>query len=186
MDRYADNIIVGAGKNTALAHYMDNNRDIADGDLILIDTGLSVNGYSSDITRTFPANGRFTPRQKELYAIVLEAQKAAAATMKPGSDSRVAHRAVYDTWKKYGLEQYGYGTCGHPVGLNIHDSNGRKSDDDIPFEPGVVLAIEPFISIPEEGIGIRIEDGVLITQDGCELLAGPVREIDDIERLCRR
>ncbi len=185
-DRYASNIVVGAGKNTTIPHYMDNSQDIQDGDLILIDTGVSVNGYSSDITRTFPANGRFTPRQRELYEIVLEAQRAAIATMKPGSTSRVAHSAVYDTWKKYGLEQHGYGTCGHPVGLNIHDANGWKSDDDIPFEPGAVLAIEPFLYLPEEGIGIRIEDGVLITADGCEVLTGPAKEIRDVETLCQR
>lgn len=185
MDAYGNSIIACAGKNTAKAHYMDDNQDIKDGDLVLIDTGVAVNGYSSDITRTFPANGRFTERQKELYRITLEAQKAAIATMKPGSTSRIAHKAVYDVWKKYGLEQYGYGLSGHPVGLNIHDSNGFKADDDKPFEPGVVLAIEPLISIPEEGIGIRIEDGVLITEDGCEVLSGPPKEIEDVEKLCQ-
>jgi Xaa-Pro aminopeptidase len=186
LDNYASNIIVAAGKNTAIAHYMDNNRDIGDGDLVLIDSGVSVGGYSSDITRTFPASGTFTERQRELYGIVLEAQKAAIATMKPGSTLRIAHKAVYDTWKKYGLERYGYGRCGHPVGLNIHDSNGWVSDDDLPFEPGVVLVIEPFLSVPEEGIGIRIEDGVLITEGGCELLPGPAREIEEMEKLCQK
>jgi Xaa-Pro aminopeptidase len=186
LDNYANNIIVGAGKNTAIAHYMDNNRDIEDGDLVLIDSGVSVGGYSSDITRTFPASGAFTERQRELYGIALEAQKAAIATMRPGSTLRVAHEAVYDTWKKYGLERYGYGRCGHPVGLNIHDSNGWVSDDDLPFEPGAVVVIEPFLSVPEERIGIRIEDGVLITEDGCEVLPGPAKEIEDVEKLCRR
>lgn len=185
MDRNGNTIIVGAGKNTAVAHYVDNNQEIKDGDLVLLDTGVAVNGYSSDITRTFPANGTFTPRQRELYAITLEAQKAAIATMRPGSTSRIAHKAVYDVFKKYGVEKWGYGFCGHPVGLNIHDANGRKADDDIPFEPGVVIVIEPFLFIPEEGIGIRIEDGVLITEDGCEVLTGPVKEIDDVEKLCQ-
>ncbi len=184
LDNYANNIIVAAGENTTIGHYMDNNQEIKDGDLILIDSGVSVNGYSSDITRTFPANGEFTDRQRELYEIALEAQKAAISTMRAGSTSRIAHRAVFDTWKKYGLEKYGYGTCGHPVGLNIHDSNGWKSDDDKPFEQGVVLVIEPFLSIPGE-VGIRIEDGVLITKDGCEVLSGPAVEINDIERLCK-
>jgi len=183
LDNMAASIIVASGPKATIAHYMENNRIIQDGELVLIDAGVSYKGYSSDITRTFPANGKFTPRQRELYSIVLEAQKEAIRTMKPGSTALKAHKAVYEHFKKHGLETYGYGLCGHPVGLNIHDSNG---DFDLPFEPGVVIVIEPFLSIPEEGIGIRIEDGVLITEDGCELLPGPPREIEDIEALCQR
>ncbi len=178
LDLHGGSIIIASGKNATVAHYMDNNQVIKDGDLVLIDAGLSYRGYSSDITRTFPANGKFTPRQRELYSIVLEAQKLAIKTMKPGSTARQAHKAVYDHFKKHNLERYGYGLCGHPVGLNIHDANG---DFDIPFEPGVVIVIEPFLSIPEEGIGIRIEDGILITEDGYKRLPGPPREIEEIE-----
>lgn len=186
-DRYAASIIVGAGKNSAIPHYMDNNQAIQDGDLILIDAGVSVNGYSSDITRTFPANGRFSPRQRALYAAVLEAQQAAIDTMKPGSTLLAAHQAVYDVFKRYDLAQYSYGNCGHTVGLNIHDATGRTLDDrEQPFAPGVVLVIEPFLTLPEEGMGIRIEDGVLITDAGHEMLAGPPRDIDAVEALCRR
>jgi Xaa-Pro aminopeptidase len=183
LDLYASNIIVAAGANAAVAHYMDNNQEIMDGDLILIDSGVACNGYYSDITTTFPANGRFSPRQKELYAIVLEAQKRAIATMKPGSSALEAHRAVYDHFKANDLARYGYGNAGHPVGLNIHDANG---DGDTPFEPGVVIVIEPFIAIPEEGIGIRIESGVLITEDGHQVLPEPPKEIDEVEAICRR
>ena len=180
-------IIVGAGKNSAIPHYMDNNQVIQDGDLVLIDAGVSVNGYSSDITRTFPANGRFSPRQRELYAIVLEAQKAAIDTMRPRSTLLDAHQAVFDTLDRYGLTQYSYGNCGHTVGLDIHDATGRFLDDrEQPFEPGVVLVIEPFLTIPEENMGVRVEDGVLITETGHEVLAGPPREIEAIEALCRR
>jgi Xaa-Pro aminopeptidase len=175
-------VIVAAGKNSTIGHYVNNNQVIKDGDLVLIDAGVSYKGYSSDITRTFPANGKFTPRQRELYAIVLEAQKKAIATMKPGSTARKAHNAVYNHFKKHGLEKYGYGICGHAVGLNIHDANG---DFDIPFEPGVVIVIEPFLAIPEEGIGIRIEDGVLITETGFELLPAPPKEIAEVEALCQ-
>lgn len=184
-DKYKNNIIVAAGKNSAIPHYMDNNQEIKDGDLILIDGGVEYKGYSSDITRTFPANGKFTDRQKELYSIVLEAQKNAIATMKPGATQRDAHNAVYETFKKFKLDQYGYGTCGHSVGLNIHDATSWLVNDS-PFEPGVIIVIEPFITIPEEGIGIRIEDGVLITPDGVEILPGPAKEIDDVEALCAR
>jgi Xaa-Pro aminopeptidase len=183
LDKHEASIIIASGKNSTIAHYTDNNKEIKDGDLVLIDTGVSYRGYSSDITRTFPANGKFTPRQKELYSIVLEAQKLAIKTMKPGSTARQAHKAVYDHFKKYNLEKYGYGICGHPVGLNIHDANG---DFDIPFEPGVVIVIEPFLSIPTEEIGIRIEDGVLITKEGHELLPGPPKEIGEVEALCSR
>lgn len=184
---YTSSIIVGSGKNSAIPHYMANNQIIQDGDLILIDSGVSVDGYSSDITRTFPANGRFTARQRELYTIVLEAENAAIATMKPGSTMIEAHRAVYEVFKRYDLDKYSYGNCGHPVGLNIHDANGFYPDDrERPFEPGVVIVIEPFLMLPHEGMGIRIEDGVLITEYGKELLAGPPREIAEIEMLCYR
>ena len=180
------NIIVAAGKNAAIAHYSANNADIHDGDLVLIDSGLVCNGYASDITRTFPANGRFDPRQRQLYEIVLEAQKRAIATMKPGSTQMIAHQAVYEHFKRHNLERYGFGVCGHAVGLNIHDANGAtRMDRDQPFEPGVIVVIEPFLALPEEGIGIRIEDGVLITETGHELLAGPPREADEVEALCR-
>jgi Xaa-Pro aminopeptidase len=186
-DLYSSNIIVGSGKNSAIPHYLANNQVIQDGDLVLIDTGVAVDGYFSDITRTFPANGRFTPRQREVYAIVLEAELAAIETMKPGSTMLAAHQAVYDVFKKYDLDQYGYGNCGHPVGLNIHDANGRYPDDrEQPFEPGVVVVIEPFLMLTEEGMGIRIEDGVLITDRGHEVLAGPPKEIAAVEQLCRR
>ena len=105
--------------------------------------------------------------------------------MKPGTTQKDAHNAVYETFKKYGLDQYGYGTCGHPVGLNIHDANSWFMNDG-PFEPGVVIVIEPFITLPEEGMGIRIEDGVLITTDGVEILPGPPKEIKEVEALCAR
>ena len=92
---------------------------------------------------------------------------------------------MYDVFKRYGVAQYSYGNCGHPVGLSIHDPHGRYNDDrEQPFKPGVVLVIEPFLMLPEEGMGIRIEDGVLITETGHEILAGPPREIDEIEELC--
>jgi len=182
LDTMQAGVIVAAGRNSAIAHYMDNNQVIKEGDLVLIDAGVSYRGYSSDITRTFPANGKFTPRQRELYGIVLEAQKKAISTMKPGSTARQAHKAVFDHFKEHGLEKWGYGMCGHPVGLNIHDANGNF---DIPFEPGVVIVIEPFLAIPEEGIGIRIEDGVLITETGAELMPGPPKEISEVEALCQ-
>lgn len=183
LDDYETSIIVAAGKNAAIGHYMANNQEICDGDLVLVDSGVAYCGYSSDITITFPANGRFTRRQKDLYAAVLEAQKAAIAAMQPGATQRDAHKAVYDVFERHDLAQYGYGTAGHPVGLNIHDP---VTEPDRPLEPGVVLVIEPWISMPDEGIGIRIESGVVITEDGPELLPEPPKEIEEIEAVCQR
>lgn len=183
LDDYEASIIVAAGANAATGHYMANNQEICDGDLVLLDAGVAYRGYSSDITSTFPANGRFTARQKDLYAVVLEAQKKAIAAMWPGATQRDAHKAVYDVFAAHDLAQYGYGTAGHPVGLNIHDT---VSDQDRPLEPGVVLVIEPWLSMPDEGIGIRIESGVLITEDGPEVLPEPPKEIEALEEVCQQ
>ncbi|MHA1984236.1 MAG: M24 family metallopeptidase, partial [Candidatus Hodarchaeales archaeon] len=134
-DRYESNIIVASGKNTVVAHYMDNNQIIKKDDLILIDAGVEYGGYCSDITRTFPANGIFTDRQRELYEIVLEAQNRAIAEMKPGNTQIDAHRAAYEYLKEHGLEKHGYGRAGHPVGLNIHDTADWNGGDKLLFEP---------------------------------------------------
>ncbi len=181
-DNYEANIIVAAGKNAVQFHYMKNNCSIKDGDLVLIDAGVEYEGYCSDITRTFPANGKFTPRQRELYEIVLEAEKAAIAAIKPGVTQREVHYAAYQIFKKYGLDQYSYGNAGHAVGLNIHDANDWGVSDR-PLEIGSVIVVEPQLKLFEEGIGIRIEDGVIVTEDGCEELAGPPKEIEAIEQM---
>lgn len=183
LEKYDNAIIVAAGKNAMIGHYMANNQEIHDGDLVLIDAGVSYKGYYSDITSTFPANGTFTPRQREVYAIVLEAQKQAIAAMRPGVTEFEVHQAVYNVFKAHGLEQYGYGRCGHSVGLSIHDVYPMP---DAPLEPGCVIVIEPFIMLPDEGIGIRLEVGVLITENGAELLPHPTQEIDEVEAACRR
>jgi Xaa-Pro aminopeptidase len=186
-EKYTCSVIIGSGKNSMIPHYHANNQVIQDGDLVLIDSGITVDGYSSDITRTFPANGKFSPRQRELYEIVLEAELAAIETMKPGSTMLEAHQAAYNVFKRYDLDKFGYGNCGHPVGLSIHDPNGCSMDDrEQPFEPGVVVVIEPFLMLSEEGMGIRIEDGVLITESGHEVLAGPPKDADAVEALCKR
>ncbi len=184
--RFDVTMIVASGPNGANPYYHANSRTIADGDLVLIDSGVSVDGYCSDLTRTFPANGRFTPRQRELYAIVLEAQRAGIATVRPGSTLLAMHHAVYDVFDRYGLARYSYGHAGHPVGLNLHDPHGRSFDDrEQPFEPGVVIVVEPYLMLSDEGVGIRVEDGVLVTETDYELLPGPPREIDAVEALCR-
>ncbi len=184
---YEAGIVVASGPNSLVPHYMANSRDVEDGDLVLIDACVSYDGYYADITRTFPANGRFTPRQREMYSIVLEAQQAAFEALKPGATILEAHRAIYDTFRRYGVAEYGYGNCGHSVGLTIHDPHGRFRDDrEQPLEPGAVLVIEPFLMMAPDGFGIRIEDGVIITASGHELMPGPPREIDAVEALCQR
>lgn len=183
LEKYDNGIIVASGKNAMIGHYMANNQEIQEGDLVLVDAGISYNGYYSDITSTFPANGKFSPRQRELYAIVLEAQNQAIAAMRPGVTEFELHEIVYNVFKAHGLAQNSYGRCGHSVGLSIHDVYEYP---DPPLEPGVVLVIEPFLMLPDEGIGIRIECGVLITADGHEILPRPPQEIDEIEAVCQR
>ncbi len=185
-EAYEAGIVVASGANSLIPHYMANSRVVQDGDLVLIDACVSYDGYYADITRTFPANGRFTPRQREIYSIVLEAQQAAFDALRPGSTILEAHRAIYETFKRYGVAEYSYGNCGHSVGLTIHDPHGRSRDDrEQPLVPGVVLVIEPFLMMKADGFGVRIEDGVIITGDGCEVLPGPAREIAAVETLCQ-
>lgn len=185
-EAYDAGIVVASGPNSLIPHYMANSRDIQDGDLVLIDGCISYDGYYADITRTFPANGRFTPRQREIYSIALEAQQAAFDTLKPGATILDAHRAIYEVFKRYGVEQYSYGNCGHSIGLTIHDPHGRFRDDrEQPLEPGAVLVIEPFLMMRNDGFGVRVEDGIVITEAGHELLPGPVKEIDAVEALCQ-
>lgn len=182
---YDSSITVASGPNSLIPHHMANNRDIQDGDLVLIDACISYDGYYADISRTFPANGRFSSRQREIYSIVLEAQQAAFAVLNPGSTILAAHQAIYEVFKRHGVAQYSYGNCGHSVGLTIHDPHGRFRDDrEQPLEPGVVLVIEPFLMLPDDQFGLRVEDGILITEEGHELLPGPVKEIDAVEALC--
>lgn len=184
--RFDVTMIAASGPNAANPYYSTNTRTIADGDLVLIDSGVRVNGYCSDLTRTFPANGKFTPRQRKLYEIVLEAQRAGIETIRPGSTLLAMHQAVYAVFDHYGLARYSYGHAGHPVGLNLHDPHGRSMDDrELPFEPGVVIVVEPYLMLADEGIGIRVEDGVHVTETGYEIMPGPPREIEALEALCQ-
>src|SRR5262249_47316720 len=149
-------------------------------------------GYAADITRTLPANGRFTPRQREIYEIVLGAQNAALAALKPGADmcakgkqslGKIAHDYINSHGKdQHGkpLGQYFIHGLGHNIGLNVHDpGDGCK-----PLKPGQVVTVEPGIYIPEENLGVRIEDDVLITESGYELLSSKLpRGSEEIEKI---
>ncbi len=176
--------IVTSGRNTSIIGYPRSNREIKDGDLVLLDAGVAYNGYCADITRVWPVNGRFTPRQREIYSIVLEAQKRGIATMKPGSSSVDARAQAYKLYKEHNLQRWAFGRNCHQLGLNVHYRLGFERYR--PFEPGVAVVFEPLLMIQDEGIGIRIEDGILITETGHEIMTGPPKEIEEIEALCSK
>jgi Xaa-Pro aminopeptidase len=184
--------IVGAGPNSTALHYDKLARKIQDGDIVVMDVGAQYSGYSADITRTIPANGKFTPRQREIYEIVLGAQNAALAAMKPGEDvcrkgNKSAYRIAFDYINSHGkdlhgkpLGQYFIHGLSHNIGLNVHDPGSSCE----PLRPGMVVTNEPGIYIPEENLGVRIEDDVLITETGNKLLSARLpRSPDEIERI---
>ncbi len=204
--------IVAGGKNACVLHYVENKDKLKKDDLLLIDAGAECDHYASDITRTFPVSGKFSPAQKQLYQLVLDAQKAALDEIKPGVPWNQAHdRSVEVLTKglvKLGLlkgrvsklikdekyKQFYMHRIGHWLGMDVHDVGDYKLDDEWRLlEPGMVLTVEPGLYIPVNcesvdekwrGIGIRIEDDVLVTKDGHEVLtAALVKEIDDIENL---
>jgi len=184
--------IVGTGIDSTVLHYNKLDRKIEDGDIVLMDVAGQYSGYASDVTRTIPANGKFTPRQREIYEIVLGAQNAALAALKPGmtlygqgttSLQKIAMEYIDSHGKdKEGrsLGRYYIHGLSHHVGLDVHDSSGPAR----PLEPGMVITIEPGIYIPEESLGVRIEDDVLITPTGYKLLTARLpRSPDEIEKI---
>lgn len=184
--------IVGAGPNSTALHYDKLVRKIENGDIVVLDVGAQYSGYSADITRTLPANGKFTPRQREIYEIVLGAQNAAISALKPGADfckegGNSLYRLAYDYINTHGKDSHGkplgpyfiHG-LGHNIGLNVHDPGEYCK----PFQPGMVLTIEPGIYIPEENLGVRIEDDFLITETGNKFLSDKLpRNVDEIEKI---
>ncbi len=184
--------IVGAGPNSTALHYDKLARKIEDGDIVVLDVGAQYSGYSADITRTLPANGKFTPRQREIYEIVLGAQNAALAAIKPGMDycqrgSKSVHKIAYDYINSHGkdlhgksLGQYFIHGLGHDIGLDVHDPGEYCK----PLEAGMVVTVEPGIYIPEENLGVRIEDDILITETGYKFLSKRLpRSPDEIEKI---
>ena len=204
--------IVGAGPNATVLHYINNDGQLRDGDLLLVDAGAEYKGYASDITRTYPINGRFTKPQREIYELVLKAQKACVEMVRPGvtHDELKQHsiEVITEGMVELGLlkgnteelikekkhEQFYMHGLGHMLGIDVHDVGryyyGKESRA---LEPGVVMTVEPGIyvsvatkDIPEQylGIGVRIEDDVLCTQNGPRVLTTKVpKEVDEIEQL---
>ncbi len=185
--------IVGAGFNSTVLHYDKVGAKIEDGDIVVLDVGGQFSGYTADITRTLPANGKFTARQREIYDIVYGAQQAALDALKPGvrftrtNDGNNLYQIAYNYMNSHGKDSHGqplgkYFIHGlsHHLGLDVHDAG----DPDRILEPGMVITIEPGIYIPEEKIGVRIEDDVLITATGYVLLTQRLpRKADEIEKV---
>lgn len=187
--------IVASGPNSVYLHYERNERRMQAGDLLLTDAGAECAGYAADVTRTIPVSGKFTPRQREIYDVVLGAQKAAIAEVKPGIaiNTRApgsVYQIAYDYINSHGRDLHGeplgkYFIHGisHQIGLEVHDA----SEPGAVLEEGMVISVEPGIYIPEENIGIRIEDMVLVTKDGARVLTTALpREAADIEKALAR
>ncbi len=203
--------IVGAGANSCTLHYVDNNSQIADGDLLLIDAGCELDYYASDITRTIPANGKFSPEQRAVYEVVLEAQLLAIDKTRKGSHWNEPHDAAVEVitrgLKDLGLlagsvsklikdgayNEFFMHRTGHWLGMDVHDVGDYKVGDQWrSLEPGMVMTVEPGIYIPAssnvpkafQNIGVRIEDDVLVTANGADVLSkGLVKEPDAVEAL---
>jgi Xaa-Pro aminopeptidase len=182
--RLAYGSIVGAGPDGCVLHYPNDDRVVADGELVLIDAGAEYQHYASDITRTFPANGHFTAEQRQIYDVVLRAADAAIARVRPGVTleelNQVAQKVIADA----GYYDYYIHHIGHHVGLEVHDGGSWTTTATLPLAEGAVITIEPGIYLPGRRLGVRIEDMVLVTHGGSRLLSAALpRSAPDIEHL---
>lgn len=207
--------IVAGGKNALILHYIDNNQSLKDGDLLLIDAGSQLNTYASDITRTFPVNGKFSQAQADIYTMVLDSQKTAFSLMKNGNTLSEIHEATSksllrsmieagiiqgsfeENWEKETVRKYYPHGTGHWLGLDVHDMCPYLDEnlEDIKLAPGMIFTCEPGLYFPEHdhdipdafrGIGIRIEDDILMTEQGYENLSRTIpKEIKEVEEACQ-
>jgi Xaa-Pro aminopeptidase len=172
--------IVGSGRNSLSLHYSACTRTMQSGDVLLIDYAPEYHHYTSDITRSWPVDGKFTGRMAEIYDVVLEAQQAGIAAVKPGASLMTMDAACRKVLKAHDMSKLMPHGAGHYVGMEVHDVGVFMK----PFEPGVVVTVEPGVYESASGIGIRIEDVVLVTADGCEVLsAGVPKDRKTIEEL---
>ena len=211
-DAHAYSPIVAGGHHACTLHYTENNKALADATLVLIDAGCEVAGYASDISRTFPVNGRFSAAQRDVYEIVLAAQTAAIAAIKPGASFNAYHDAALqvlvqglldlkiltgslsgvlesETYKSFYMHR-----TGHWLGLDVHDVGDYKTGDEwVRLAPGMALTVEPGLylrpgaDVPAalQGIGVRIEDDVFVTSVGCEVYTTAPKTVAEIEELMR-
>ena len=179
--------IVASGPKSIILHYLENKREMDGGELLLMDVGAECGMYAADITRTVPVNGKFTARQREIYNAVLGAADAAIAAAKPGVKFSKLNEIAREHLRKAGsakggktFDNYLSHFLGHGVGIDVHDPTDREA----PLEAGMVVTIEPGVYIPEEGIGVRIEDMIVITKDGARNMTEALpREADAIEKV---
>lgn len=180
--------IVGSGPNSLILHYELGSRKIEANDMIVIDIGCEIDHYCADITRTIPADGKFSPAQKEIYNVVLEANQEIINALRPGFSMAQMDSIQQAIFTKYGYEKYRRHSCTHYLGLDVHDVGNRAE----PFEAGCVVTVEPGLYIPSNSdlpkeywnIGIRIEDDVLITMDGNRVLSsGLAKTVSEIEKI---
>ena len=188
--KHAFTSIVAGGARAAILHYNENNQPVNDGEMVLIDLGSACGNYSADISRTFPVNGKFTQRQKEIYNTVLNAQFLVIDNAKPGMTLSELNQMVVDYYESrlddLGLRKdgktvrdYYYHNVSHQLGLDTHDI---CTDRERTLQPGMVITVEPGLYIEDEGIGVRIENDVLITETGCEDLSRNIpRTVEEIE-----
>jgi Xaa-Pro aminopeptidase len=173
--------IVGGGPDGCVLHYPDDDRAVEDGELVLIDAGAEYDHYATDVTRTFPVSGKFTPEQRRVYDTVLKAQNAALAKVRPGVTWRELQNAANKVMADAGYYEYFIHGIGHHVGLEVHDLEALRYE---PIAEGSVITIEPGIYMPEKKIGVRIEDTLVVTKSGPKLLSAALpRDPDEIERL---
>ncbi len=212
-DGHAYSPIVAGGANACVLHYVENNKMLGANDLVLIDAGCEVKGYASDVTRTFPVNGHFSGVQRDVYEIVLAAQNAALAAIKPGApfiayhdaalrvltqgmiDLKLLAGSVDGAIESEAYKPFYMHRTGHWLGLDVHDAGEYKSGEDwAPLAAGMALTVEPGLyirpgaDVPEHlhGIGIRIEDDVFVTESGCEVYTTAPKSIHEIEEVMRR
>lgn len=181
--------IAASGKNATVLHYSENNSKCGENDLILFDLGAQRNYYNADISRTFPVSGKFTERQKQVYNVVLKANLEVMKAVKPGIPfaelNEIAKKVLAEGCKELRLikddselSKYYFHGVSHYLGLDTHDVGDRGEM----LKPGMVFTNEPGLYIPEEGIGIRIEDDLLVTEDGCENLSKDIiKTVEEIE-----
>src|SRR5438477_1399438 len=190
-DRVGYPSIVGSGPNSTTLHYDLSRRQTRDGDLVVVDAAAEWGQYTADVTRTFPVNGKFTPRQKAIYDLVLATQQAAFDSTRPGATMAQLNRIARDYMRTHSGTLCGAQTCdayfihglSHWLGMDVHD----VGDYSTPFKAGMVLTIEPGIYLAQESLGVRIEDDVLVTATGAEWLSAKApRTTAEIERLMGR
>jgi Xaa-Pro aminopeptidase len=180
--------IVASGPNTMILHYSANNRQMQDGDVVYMDYGADYEYYTSDITRTWPVSGRFTPEQEKMYRCILEARDAIIAAMKPGVTIRQLQDVSHEVYKKHGFEKEFLALgryIGHTIGISVHDVDPR--DPNRPLVAGVVFNVEPLLELPDKKIHMRLEDTVLVTPTGAlNMTAGVPAGLEEVYALVRQ